>query len=664
MFWMKKARPTSKQPGTKTDAAFSLQSLESRQLLAIALPPGFAEELVVSGLDTPTAMDVAPDGRLFVAEKGGTVRIVTNDGQLRSQPFLTVSADVFRERGLGGIVLDPNFSQNGYVYVYYTKRPAANPNQQSNGAMNRLSRFTVSGNDPNLANASSEQVLLDNILASSGYHNGGAMQFGADGMLYVGVGDLGNSANSQNLNSLAGKILRLNVKNLSNVVPSDNPFVGQSGRRGEVWAYGLRNPFTMAIKPGTNVVYANDVGQSTWEEVNNIVKGGNYGWPASEGNSSDPSHIDPIAQHNHDGGGAAITGGLFYDGDQFPAQYKGQYFFSDYLKQFIRTIDQNGNVATFGTDVTAALDLDMAPDGSIYYLSGFGGEYTHPDNSIFKISFDTGQNRNPTARARVRPKSGLTPLQVTFNASRSTDPDGDTLKYQWRFGDGTRANGVNASHAYNKKGTFNASLIVTDGNGGRSVKKFTVVAGSTPPRVKIDSPAKDAFYTAGQTIRYSATASDAQDGEMGDKDYVWSFVFHHNTHTHPFIQRRVGREGSFKIPRTGEVDPDQFYRLTLTVKDSTGLVTTRHVDVKPKTATMTLRTNVPGIDLTLDGQQITEGSPIRGVVGMRRDFAAPSSVTVNGTTYDFVGWSNGKDRTHSILTASRNRTYTAMYEEA
>src|SRR5687768_14004498 len=108
MFWMKTARPSSKKRSAKS-SAFSLQSLESRQLLAISLPPGFAEELVVTGLDTPTAMDVAPDGRIFVAEKGGTVRIVTNDGQLRSQPFLTVGADVFRERGLGGIVLDPNF---------------------------------------------------------------------------------------------------------------------------------------------------------------------------------------------------------------------------------------------------------------------------------------------------------------------------------------------------------------------------------------------------------------------------------------------------------------------------------------------------------------------------------------------------------------------------
>ena len=117
MLWMKKARSASKKASTKS-SPFSLQSLESRQLMAISLPPGFAEELVVTGLDTPTAMDVAPDGRIFVAEKGGTVRIVTKDGQLRSEPFLTVSADVFRERGLGGVVLDPNFAQNGHVYVY------------------------------------------------------------------------------------------------------------------------------------------------------------------------------------------------------------------------------------------------------------------------------------------------------------------------------------------------------------------------------------------------------------------------------------------------------------------------------------------------------------------------------------------------------------------
>ena len=168
-------------------------------------------------------------------------------------------------------------------------------------------------------------------------------------MLYVGVGDAGDSRHAQNLNSLNGKILRINPDAYPNIIPADNPIAGQSNRRGEIWAYGLRNPFTSAMKPGTNVLYVNDVGSSDFEEVNQIVRGGNYGWPASEGNSSDPDHEDPL--YTYPWQGSAITGGVFYSGTEFSSEYRGKYFVSDYLRQFIRVIDETGDATNFATNV-------------------------------------------------------------------------------------------------------------------------------------------------------------------------------------------------------------------------------------------------------------------------------------------------------------------------
>ncbi|HKB35342.1 MAG TPA: PQQ-dependent sugar dehydrogenase, partial [Gemmataceae bacterium] len=247
------------------------EELEGR-IVPTTLVPGFVERPFASGLTQPTAMEFAPDGRLFVAEKGGTVRVITSNGTLLPTPFLTVAVNTFSERGLDGITFDPNFASNHFVYIYYTTN-ASTP-------VNRVSRFTVSTTDPNVAQAGSEKVLLDNIPSTNGNHNGGALHFGIDGKLYIGVGESGVPSNAQMLNTLAGKILRINA---DGSIPSNNPFVNTPGARGEIWALGFRNPFTFAVQPGTGRIFVNDVGEGSWEEIDDLVKGGNYGWNTTEG---------------------------------------------------------------------------------------------------------------------------------------------------------------------------------------------------------------------------------------------------------------------------------------------------------------------------------------------------------------------------------------------
>lgn len=218
-------------------------------------PENFSSSIFVNGLSSPTAMAFAPDGRLFVAEQGGALRVVKN-GTLLSTPFLTASVHNTGERGLLGVAFDPDFESNGFVYIYYTT--STDPKH------NRVSRFTANGD---VAVANSELILMDlPDLSSATNHNGGALHFGPDGKLYIAVGENANGSNAQSLNTVLGSILRINP---DGSIPTDNPFYGStSGDNRSIWAYGLRNPFTFAFQPGTGLMYINDVGQVTWEEIN------------------------------------------------------------------------------------------------------------------------------------------------------------------------------------------------------------------------------------------------------------------------------------------------------------------------------------------------------------------------------------------------------------
>ncbi|HKG69972.1 MAG TPA: PQQ-dependent sugar dehydrogenase [Segetibacter sp.] len=268
---------------------------------AQTLPDGFSQVLVANGISNPTLMSFAPDGRLFVAQQSGALRVIKN-GVLLSKPFIKLTVNSSGERGLLGIAFDPAFSSNSYIYLYYTV---------SSGSNNRISRFTASGD---IVIPGSERVILNlDPLSSATNHNGGTMQFGKDGKLYIGVGDNANSANAQNLDTYHGKILRINS---DGSVPAGNPYTTGSAQRQRVWEFGMRNPFTLAIQPVTGRIFVNDVGQNTWEEVNDCTTGGlNYGWPLAEGLSTDSRYTNPIYTYGHGSGiglGCSISGGTFF----------------------------------------------------------------------------------------------------------------------------------------------------------------------------------------------------------------------------------------------------------------------------------------------------------------------------------------------------------------
>ena len=346
------------------------------------VPTGFTDSLVAAGLTDPTAMALAPDGRIFVCEQGGRLRVIKN-GVLLSTPFLTVTVDSRGERGLLGVAFDPNFVSNQLVYVYYT---APSP------AHNRVSRFTASGD---VALAGSETILLDlPNLSTATNHNSGAIHFGPDGNLYVAVGDNANGRNAQSFSTRLGKVLRIMS---TGAIPTDNPFFNQTtGDNRAIWALGLRNPFTFTFQPGTGRMFINDVGQSTWEEINDGIAGSNYGWPNCEGfcNPPNPSFRDPIFVYQNTGVDCAITGGAFYNPTiiQFPSNYVGHYFFADFCGGWISEINPaTGTGSQFATGISSPVDLKVSPDGFLYYLARSSG-------SVGRIGFSgTGGGGDTTA---------------------------------------------------------------------------------------------------------------------------------------------------------------------------------------------------------------------------------------------------------------------------
>lgn len=351
------------------------------------LPAGFTET-AISGLSNPTAMEIAPDGRIFVCLQGGDLRVIRN-GTLLPTPFVKLSVDPSGERGLLGIAFDPNFATNNFLYLYYTV--STSPRH------NRVSRFTANGD---MVVPGSETIILelDNLTTATN-HNGGAIHFGPDGKLYIAVGENATPSNAQTLNNMLGKMLRINS---NGTIPPDNPFFDMAaGNNRSIWAFGLRNPFTFAFQPGTGRMFINDVGQSAWEEINDGIAGSNYGWPNSEGPTSNPAFRSPLFAYAHNAG-CAIAGGAFYNPTtvQFPPSVVGKYFFADLCSGWIRLFDPGtGTASDFASGISQPVDLKVGSDGSLYYLSRgssavFRVQFTEPvliteENSDIAVALDS-----------------------------------------------------------------------------------------------------------------------------------------------------------------------------------------------------------------------------------------------------------------------------------
>jgi glucose/arabinose dehydrogenase len=621
---------------------------------SVDAPVGFATESYATIDGTPTGIDFTPDGRVLVSTKDGQVRVLRADGTWAPAPALDLGATVCTafERGLESVIADPQFATNNFIYIYYTWAGTDNSCTDNTRESHRVVRYTL-----NAANvASAPQIILQNIDSPAGNHNGGNLDFGADGKLYVSVGDGGNTpARSRSLRNLNGKILRINA---DGGIPADNPFYNEPGavacgntafasgsEQGgicrEIFAYGLRNPFKFAFKQNSNTFYINDVGQSNWEEISVGAAGADYGWNVREGfcatgtddNCGAPpaGMTNPIYAYNHSAG-CSINGGAFVNAD-WPAPYGNAYFFGDWCRQDIYRLVPPAGAGAYTRSVfhigasggLLALRYDPKTK-ALYYTQGSGRvsrlRYTGPST-----------NRAPVAVATGSPLSGPLPLNVTFGGGASSDPDGDALTYGWTFGDGSPAsNAISPTNTYNTKGVFTATLIVTDAKGLASAPvTLRLTPGNLPPTVTLQSALPDAVRV-GEVLTLAVNAIDAEDGSLPATAVSWRVSLVHiseanpsSRHMHPFVTRDGVATITMTMPGPEDLDAARFsfIEVVVSAKDSLNLSGAFSDTVQPLRVPLTLRSEPDGLLIRANERVFTATAVITGWHGMSLTLGAP-----------------------------------------
>lgn len=644
---------------------------------ALAAADGYSLTLVRSGFNKPHAIRYAPDGRLFLLEQDGRVKIVRPAGVTTA---LTLDpTDVVEPGGSAGllsIAFPPDFmaATVKYVYLSYTHEPTA----ARNFPHNVVSRFTINGDtiDP-----SSEQILvhLDSLIGSDGVfktmHYGGDMEFGADGKLYVTTGDLLIGANAQSLANRYGKVLRYNP---DGSIPDDNPFADTlTGPFRAIWAYGLRNPFKVAQDPTDGSMLIGDVGSSTWEEVNVLPASGsgtNFGWSATEGYTTDPRFASPALAYPHDPAlagvgephGCAVMGGDVYrpENATFPRQYRGDFFFADHCDGWMRTIDPDTGAVgpVLATGLELPVDMAVAPNGSVLILQRqLAGAF---NGALLRLDYTGVDDAPPTLSAQPKPVTVALGQQATFEVFASGSAP---LSYQWSrngtpIGGATEATYTTPPAQLADDGAVFAVTVTNAFGDIASDGAELTVLNDSPPQATITSPDAGSTFAGGQKLQLRGIGVDDEDGTLPRSAFTWDVVLHHNTHTHPELGPVTGtRSLDFTVPRNTETDPAIFFRIHLRVRDSLGVVTEVTRDVVPRTSTLSLRTLPAGRSLVLDGSPVATPHDLSAVVGVNRTLAAPPA-TVSGSTMVLDSWSTGQTAAEIAFSApARDTTYRAFY---
>ena len=606
--------------------------------LATSLPDGFYLETVASGLQAPVGTAFLPGGRMLVLEKLGRLSLV-DDGQRRLILDLTDEVLEHGDRGLLGIAVDPRFAQTGWIYLVYTVSPDGQERAHTD-SFGRLTRYTLAPDGSVVAG--SRLVLIgetfDTGIPTCYYsHSVGTLAFGRDGSLLVGTGDAASygtvdtgglyptcfgagrfpasedigAFRSQSLQSLAGKILRINPAT-GQGYPSNPFYTGNpADNASRVWALGFRNPFRFTVDQTTGatdpaagdpgqIIYG-DVGWAAWEEVGTVRRGENAGWPCREGfgvqdvggsyantavgRTVCPGlvSIPPAFSWSHGNAntsvpagrrGNAAVGGPVYRGTRYPAEYRGRAFYADYGQGWMAT-------ARMGSDGTLSGDALFLSPGPIVDI-----QYDAATQNLFFTNVAAGTvqrlrhtagdaNSAPVAVASATPTQGGAPLVVTFSSAGAQDPDGDAFTYAWTFGNGQTSTSANPTTTYTSAGDYTARLAVTDARGASSTATVAItVRAGTPPVATITSPAAGAVLLSGQTVTLAGTGTDPDPGQTASLTYTWDVTLLHEAHQHPGAFTATGRTAAYTVPFHG--DAGETYRLLIrfTATDATGLATT------------------------------------------------------------------------------------------
>ena len=725
---------------------------------ASTVPSGFADTVAISGLTQPTDVAFAADGRVFVAEKSGLIKVFDSLSDTTPTTFADLRTQVhnFWDRGLLGIALDPQFPTRPYLYALYaydaepggTAPRWGTAGATSDGCPNppgatadgcvvqaQLSRLTASGNRM----TGGEQVLVRGWCNQFPSHTVGTVRFGPDGALYAGAGDganfghvdygqtknpcgdppspagtgltppkaEGGAVRSQSLRRPAGQPVTLDGT-IIRVSPDTgaglpgNPFASsadQNARR--VVAYGLRNPFRFAPRPGTQQLWIGDVGWKTWEEIDRVADvddavAENFGWPCYEGTARqagyDGANLDrceslyaaggqtaPLYTYNHSAkvvstdacatGSSSITGIAFEDGSSYPSDYDGALFFADASRGCVWVMKRGGGanpapsqVSQFVGGAGQVVQVLTGPGGDIFYLDLAAGQ-------LRRVVY-TGANHLPTAVVTANPTSGPPPLTVQFDGSGSRDLDaGDQLTFAWDLdGDGQHddSSGVSPTHTYTANGAVTARLRVTDPSGASDAQSVTITVGppNSPPVPVIDAPTGALRWRVGDDLAFTGHATDAEDGPLAPTRLSWSVVMNHcpdNCHAHPLQDFAGVASGSFPAP---DHEYPSSLSLVLTASDAAGVSTSTSLELDPQTVDLTFASDPAGLQLNVGADTVTAPATRTVIVGSSNSVSASSPQALGGAAYAFRSWSDGGAASHDVVAPATPATYTARFGPA
>ena len=722
------------------------------------LPAGFADSIALSGLELPTVVAFAPDGRVFVGEKSGLIKLFDN----LQDPSPTVFADLrtqvhnYADRGLLGLAVDPQFPARPYIYVLYTRDAAIggtaprwgtagatsdgcpDPPGMTDGclASGRLARLELSGDRW----TGTEQVLIDDWFQQFDSHSIGAIAFGPDGALYASGGDAaswqfvdygqrgiprnpngdppvpvggtqtpptaeGGALRAQDLRTdgdpagLNGTVIRINPD--TGAAMPDNPLIAHPDPNAKrIVAYGLRNPFRLALRPGTRELWVGEVGWRLYEELNIIPDPSagivpNFGWPCYDGtrrqDGYDAANLNICEQIYAEAGavtfghfqyleGSPVVSGepcsitdqsgsglAFYPGGAYPDEYDGALFFADYTRRCIWFMppDINGipdpsRRGVFVGNAHFPVDLKVGPGGDLYYVDIVGG-------TIRRISYTAG-NQAPDAEIEAMPQSGQPPLTVSFDGQQSRDPEGGVLTYAWdlngdgAFGDSTSPS---PSYTYTTRGTYAVRLRVTDDNGLQDVATTSIVVGNTAPTAIIETPAETLRWHTGQAYGFSGRATDPEQGTLAATSLHWTLALNHcssstSCHEHPLQEFAGVASGSFTGP---DHEYPSYLTLRLTATDAGGLRHTTSRRLDPQAVVLTLDSRPSGLVVALGGESFRTPASRTVIVGSTHSVSAPSPQSAGGRTYAFASWSDGGAQSHLVRAGSSPSTLVATFTE-
>ena len=713
----------------------------------------------MSGLGAPTVMQFASDGSIVVADLGGQIYSYRSLSDTSPVLVADLSPEVnsYGDRGLLGMALAPNYPTDNHIYVLYAMDapiggtpptwndtcPAAKTDGCTIGA--RLSRLTISDGV-----SVNEQVLVEDWCQQFSSHSIGSLTFGKDGYLYATGGDgssysqvdygqlggqlAGDTANpcgdapggvgvaltpptaeggalrsqsilfDDNRTWLNGTVIRIDPSTGEGA--PGNPFAGDgNANRRRIIAWGLRNPFRVTTRPGTNELWIGDVSANGADEIDQMpdTTNGlamNFGWPCYEGdaiqpnfqalglngcqslydipNSTSPPYFSyghaqtPAANDTCPIGSTSISGLAFYSGSNYPSQYKNALFFADHARNCLWAMlptlhgdPDPDNIVSLG-HVNHPVDLVAGPaslNNDLFYVDLDEGQ-------IHRISY-TPANQPPVAVANVTPTIGQTPLLVNFDGTGSTDPEGEQLSYSWDFGDGTTSTTATGTHTYSKAGTYTATLTVSDPEGLTNSASVTVLAGAAIKEmtVQVRGPAGAArtTYRVGDSINFTASAVDPSGAAIPATNYSWQLTIHQCSSATNCVTTNGGtvtgvQTGKFAVP---DAAYPSYLTVDLTVSvPGSSQTMSKSISVNPQTVALTFAASpsTPKLNLSVDASTGLAPFTQTFVVNHVLTVSAPLQQTVSGHVYTWVKWSDGKPATHTIVAPAIGKTFTATYK--